>query len=202
MKCPKCGYTSFPHLGSCGKCGRPLADARELYGVYALSPNPPDLTLTYEPAQIEWADVMPREAISQPTIDFTQLHDLDLALASPDEASFEAVGDQTPLEVLDNGELVLDRDHTSAALPPPQDLDQPPSTADMVQVFELALDDDEESLTLTPVEEGSSVHGKDADTPEYILEIDEELELEVEDIELDEDPHDDATDEENGHGHR
>ena len=88
MKCPKCGYTGFPYAASCGNCGRPLADARELYGVYAVPPtNPPDLLLAYEPAQTGSPDLVPWEATSSPAIDLGQLHDLDLALAGPDEAA-------------------------------------------------------------------------------------------------------------------
>jgi len=214
MKCPKCGYTSFPYVGRCGKCGRPLAGARELYGVYALPPNPPDLTLAAEPVQPESADSVPREPLSSPTIDLNQLHDIDLALASPDVDTPDAVADQTPpevadtplqpaLEVSDRADLTLELDDVSAVLPPPMARDKPPTTTDAVPVFELDLGDEDESLTLRPVEEGSSVNDDDesADT-EYILEIEEELELEVEGSALEDDPNDEATDEDKGHDER
>jgi hypothetical protein len=214
MKCPKCGYTSFPYVGSCGKCGRPLAGARELYGVYALPPNPPDLTLAAELVQSESTDRVPREPLSSPTIDLNQLNDIDLALASPDADTPDAVADQTPLEVADlplqlvfdvsgGADLTLEFDDVSAALPPSMALDKPLTTTDEVPVFELDLGDEDESLILRPVEEGSSANEDDtsADT-EYILEIEEELELEVEELTLEDDPDDEATDGDKGHDER
>jgi hypothetical protein len=243
MKCPKCGYTSFPYLGSCGKCGRQLAEARKLYGVYALPPNPPDLMLAAEPVPLESADMVPRETMSSPTIDLSQLNEIDLVLASPDEASPDAVEGQTYLQVLEESmpmldaellqdgetrplplapapnpdtrpdtprqpaldlssraDLKLERANVSAELPPPMDPDKRPTTRDVEQVFELDLEDEAESLTLRPVAEGSPVNDEnDENDPEYILEIEEELELEVEELDLevdsdDEAPHEDEND--------
>lgn len=239
MKCPKCGYTSFPYVGSCGKCGRQLVDVRELYGVYALPPNPPDLMLAYETVQTESTDMVPRETISSPTIDLSQLNEIDLELASPDEATPDAVEGQMHLEVAEDSmlsldaallgdektssgpveppsgpatrqdahlqpaldlsgfaDLTLEHDDVRPASPPPLDLDKLPTPTDVEQVFELDLVDEDEPLSLRPVEEGLPVNddGEEDDT-EYILEIEDELELEVEELGLEDDLDDEAADE-------
>jgi len=57
MKCPKCGYASFPYLDSCGKCGQGWAQQREAFGLYALRPDAPDLLVAYRETPVD-ADAM------------------------------------------------------------------------------------------------------------------------------------------------
>lgn len=83
MKCPKCGYTSFAYLGSCGKCGQELAKAQEVFGLYARRPIPPDLT-AYVAVETEAADVTDvtdsRAIAPSSRIDRSQLDEIGLDL--------------------------------------------------------------------------------------------------------------------------
>jgi hypothetical protein len=85
MKCPKCRYTSFPHLENCPKCGVGLAEQRAALGIYALRPDPPDLLLAYQAASMDIAGGMPTSAVSALGIDLGPLEgiDLDIAEATP-----------------------------------------------------------------------------------------------------------------------
>jgi hypothetical protein len=239
MKCPKCGYTSFPYMGSCGKCGRPqLADTRALYGVYALPPNPPDLMLINEPTQADSPAMMPKETIASPAIDLSQLGEIGLELASPDDTVVNAVEGEIHLEVVEENmagldlelllggntsplplspepdlgnrqdappqttldlsaltELTLELEDISTTASPPIDLDKLPTMTDVKQIFELDLEDENVSLTITPVAEDPPAHHDDEEVEtEYILEIEDEFELTVEKLDLEDDPDETTTD--------
>jgi hypothetical protein len=238
MKCPKCGYTSFPYVSSCGKCGRPqLAEARTLYGVYALTPDAPDLMWADEPLQTDSAEMIPRGNMSSPAIDLNQLNEIDLELASPDDTTVTGVEREAHLEVVEeNGvelelepllggkasplpvspepdvaarhdapphpsldlsglpELTLELEDLSLAASPPSDPNQLPTMTDAKQIFELDLEDEDVSLTLTPVgQDPAAHHDNEDDEPEYILDIEDEFELTVEQLDVQDDP-DDTTD--------
>ena len=81
MKCPKCRYTSFPHLENCPKCGFGLAEQRAALGIYALRPDPPDLLLAYEAASMDIAGGMLTSAVSAPGVDLGPLEGIDLEIA-------------------------------------------------------------------------------------------------------------------------
>jgi hypothetical protein len=238
MKCPKCGYTSFPYVSGCGKCGRPqLAEARALYGVYALSPDAPDLMRADEPLPTDSADMVPRGNMSSPAIDLSQLNEIELELASPDDSTVAGVEVEARLEVVeeleveleleplldgtasplpaspepdvaarhdapphptldlsDLPELTLDLEGSGPAASPSSDQDQLPTMTDAKQIFELDLEDENISLTLTPVGQDPPAHpDNEDDEPEYILEIEDEFELTVEQLDVQDDP-DETTD--------
>jgi hypothetical protein len=88
MKCPKCRYTSFPHLEKCPKCGIGLAEQRAALGIYALRPDPPDLLLAYQAASMDITGAMLTSPVYAPDIDLGPLEgvDLEIAEAEPDEA--------------------------------------------------------------------------------------------------------------------
>jgi hypothetical protein len=87
MKCPACGYTSFPYLERCRKCGQALAEARAIYGAYGLPPTPPDLMSAYEAARADAAESTSPEAVSIPTLDLSELDEIALALTESADAS-------------------------------------------------------------------------------------------------------------------
>jgi hypothetical protein len=87
MKCPACGYTSFPYLDRCRKCGQALGEARAVYGAYARTPTPLDLMLAYEVAPVDAAEAANPEDLPTPTIDLSELHEIELELTESGEAS-------------------------------------------------------------------------------------------------------------------
>jgi hypothetical protein len=86
MKCPKCGFTSFPYLESCHKCGLVLAEPQAAMGLYALRPDPPDLLLAYQTANLDIARMPPVLSASMPGIDLGSLEKLEIAQA-PEESA-------------------------------------------------------------------------------------------------------------------
>lgn len=95
MKCPKCSYTSFPHLEICSKCGFGLAEQRAALGIYALRPDPPDLLLAYQAAIVEVTGGMLTSPVYTPDIDRRPLEgiDLEVAEAEPDRAGTHEMGE-------------------------------------------------------------------------------------------------------------
>jgi hypothetical protein len=81
MKCPKCGYTNFPYVESCRKCGHGLAEQREALGIYALRPDPPDLLLAYQAASTEVTGDALTPPASAPGIDLVPVEGIDLHTA-------------------------------------------------------------------------------------------------------------------------
>lgn len=88
MKCPKCRYSSFPHLKNCPKCGFGLAEQRAAFGVYALPPDPPDLLLAYQAATMDATAETQAPDASATAIDIGELEGIDLEIAEvePDVA--------------------------------------------------------------------------------------------------------------------
>jgi hypothetical protein len=95
MKCPKCGYTSFPHLESCRKCGQVLTEQRAALGIYALRPDPPDLLLAYQAANMDVAQATLPQPLPAPGIDLGQLDDIELEIAeaAPADPAIREVGE-------------------------------------------------------------------------------------------------------------
>jgi hypothetical protein len=81
MKCPKCGYSSFPYLESCQKCGLALTEPQAILGLYALRPDPPDLLLAYQTANQDVTRTTPLPPPSIPSLE------LDAFDASAPEAA-------------------------------------------------------------------------------------------------------------------
>jgi hypothetical protein len=87
MKCPKCGYTSFPYLENCAKCGHALTEQRAALGIYALRPEPPDLLLAYQAANMQIPGATLAQPQSAPGIDLAQLDDIELELTDAEQAA-------------------------------------------------------------------------------------------------------------------
>jgi hypothetical protein len=77
MKCPNCGYTSFPYLESCAKCGHEQTEQRTAFGIYALRPEPPDLLLAYHATNMEVTGAPLAQPLSTPGIDLGQLDEIE-----------------------------------------------------------------------------------------------------------------------------
>jgi hypothetical protein len=95
MKCPKCRYTSFPHLENCPKCGFGLAEQRAALGIYTLRPDPPDLLLAYQAVSMDIAGAMLTSPVYAPDIDLGPIEgiDLEIAEAEPEEAGTHEMGE-------------------------------------------------------------------------------------------------------------
>jgi hypothetical protein len=92
MKCPKCGYTSFPYLEHCRKCGQGLTEQRAAFGLYALRPDAPDLLLAYQALNTGATSATLTEPLSTPSSDLGQLEEIELELAEAEPARPDAQG--------------------------------------------------------------------------------------------------------------
>jgi hypothetical protein len=232
MKCPTCGYTSFPYLESCAKCGHEMAEPRAALGLYALRAEPPDLLLAYQAANAEGTGAALPQPPSVPGIDLGHLDEIELELGEAEQTSpaiheveqpagaapdFVPTLDPTPtgegellpaelhvepvssqdmvmpqtLDLSELGDITLELETAADLGGPPSESTQTPREApEFKPVYDLDLDEELEDLPL-----GSSVdesHADNADnddeeTTEYMLEIEDEIELEVEELEIEED---------------
>ena len=198
MRCPKCGYTSFAYAERCRKCGREHRETREPLGLYGLPPTPPDLML----GTSEEIDVA--EASSSPAIDLSQLAHLDLALVDDPEASdLDAVDARQPPKV------PLQETATDASEPTGTvEFELPDDAGDVTPIpleyehrslepleflptFELGPAEESELLIAEPDAESSPLapgagvpERAETDAEEYVLEIEDVLELEIDEIDL------------------
>jgi hypothetical protein len=81
MKCPKCRYSSFPHLEKCPKCGFGLAEQRTAMGIYALPPDPPDLLQAFQAASMDVMGERQMHPLATPDIDLGRLEGIDMEMA-------------------------------------------------------------------------------------------------------------------------
>ena len=209
MKCPKCRYSSFPHLEHCPKCGVALAEQRAAVGIYALRSDPPDLWLAYQAASMESAGGPLTASISPVGLDLGQLEGIDLEVSQivPGESGTDEL--EESIHALDEPESE-GRSTQDMSLPQSLDLPQlgditlaPDREVDLEEEPALGiqgpeevtagqrvydLDEDEElgGLTLGQIVEDTGAE-EDEEAVEYTLEIEEDLEFEVERLELEED---------------
>jgi hypothetical protein len=87
MKCPKCGYTSFPYLENCAKCGQALTEQRAALGIYALRPEPPDLMRAYQAAHTQVPGATSAQPQSALSIDLAQLDEIELEITEAEQAA-------------------------------------------------------------------------------------------------------------------
>jgi hypothetical protein len=190
MRCPKCGFTSFPYLESCRKCGQSLVEHRAVFGLYALRPDPPDLLAAYRTTQVnvdETEVTLPQPAsdIDSGTFDGIDLDREEDGPATaptfPHQGSQPRTFDPDDLEGI-TLELENATDLGSASLeatPPPTE------SSAARQVYDLDLDEDLDARVLSPKIDESGAQEHDEEVAEYTLEIDDEVELEFEINELD-----------------
>ena len=140
MKCPKCRYTSFPHLENCSKCGFGLAEQRAALGFYALRPDPPDLLLAYQAASVEVTGAMLTSLVYAPGIDLGPLEgiDLEVAEAEPDRAGTHEMGEPANAD----GDLMPTLEHEAMEeeeFAPEEPGSERPSTQDVIRAQSLDL---------------------------------------------------------------
>lgn len=182
MKCPKCGYTSFPYLESCRKCGHALAEQRAALGLYALRPDPPDLLLAFEAARADITGATQTPPVPAP-IDLGRLEEIDLDLAEAGPATpgpYEVGGQAAAPDSMPTLEGGVEEEEFPA---PEPSAEQPSSQATvMPQTFDLS---GLENITLE-LEEAVDLDGGPAesaqppkDAPEgqavYDLDLDADL---------------------------
>jgi hypothetical protein len=185
MKCPKCGYTSFPYLESCRKCGHTLAEQRAALGVYALRPDPPDLLLAYQAANTDLMAAIPRQPVTAPSLDLGPLEKIELELGeagsvapSTDEGA-EQVGGTTEGKPTPAGEppgkgaFPAAESRAEGLRPPPTIM---PQSLDLSGLEGIPFEVDNGVTAEGKPGEGSQPP-KDAATeePVYDLDLDEEL---------------------------
>jgi hypothetical protein len=185
MKCPKCGYTSFPYLESCRKCGHGLAEQRAALGIYALRSDPPDLLLAYQAASMEVTGGALTHPVSTPGIDLGPLEAIELEIADEESSSSGTHEVQEPADAIPDLRPTLEREaigeeelpcvEPSTERPSSQDMTMPQSLApsglgDITLEIDHAADLEGESpeSTQAPSESG-------AVKPVYDLDLDEDL---------------------------
>jgi hypothetical protein len=206
MKCPKCKYTSFPHLENCPKCGAGLAEQRAVLGVYALPPDPPDLMLAYQAVSPALTGRALPHSTSAPGVTLGQLDRVDLpAVKAPaDVVELPALEERAPaspemtLESLDlNGveEVALSPEPTAELGDESVESIVPAGTpAGSPLVYDLELDEASDRLTLESLEDEAHLEDDDAadleQEVEYTLEIEEDVEFEIDGLALEGDDED------------
>jgi hypothetical protein len=191
MKCPKCRYTSFPHLENCPKCGFGLAEQRVALGIYALRPDPPDLRLAHQATSVEEpANAAPDLMV---TLEHAAVEEEEFPPAEPSSEPLSTQGlimsQSLDLSGLGDIPLVLE---SAADLEGeiPDSAQTPRESAEVKQVYDLDLDGDLDGLTLRRLADEARADDDDEAAAEYTLEIEEDLEFEVEGLEVDQDDED------------
>jgi len=215
MKCPKCGFTSFPYLESCQKCGLALTEPQALLGLYALRPDPPDLLLAYQTANQDATRTTPLPPPSIPSLERGFFERSEPEIAAPQPIVLEANEGEEPVSPAAAPDAVeTSKPHTlepSALTDTPLMLDDTVDlednsaqrskaligAPDEEPVYNLDLDDDTDDLSLLPLEERSSPgdSAEDDDVLEYTLEIEDNLEIEIDGLELEQEDEDEDDDE-------
>lgn len=171
MKCPKCGYASFPYLESCRKCGQGFADPRVFFGVYALPPNPPDLMSAYETSQTD--------TVSTPEVAFERLEEIDNHLVAGVDTARSRQEDppytDATLEISPISDLDPELPRPLSPTPPEMDQtdDKEPITIDLsdLEGFTLELREVTEEEAATAMEI-ITPPGRSAADDETIFEVD------------------------------
>jgi hypothetical protein len=217
MKCPKCRYSSFPYLETCPKCGHLLAEQRAAMGLYGLPPEPPDLWLAYQAATPAGAGDQLPTPIAAPGLDFPASAGIDLVVSEahpsgqnagelevaanlPSQPANERLSGQdvdlprslASQELIDMTlTLEDDAEPEEAARPGPQaTLDR----TDAAQVYDLDAAGELGELSLGAIVDAVEADEESADAVEYVLEIEEDLEFEVEERSLPQDKADEGED--------
>jgi hypothetical protein len=185
MKCPKCGYTSFPYLESCRKCGRTLAEPREALGLYALRLDPPDLLLAYQTASLAVTETTPMPSVSTPSLDPGPLEEIDPELAKTPPTALGPDESGEPVSPAPESMSTLDQEvMTTAEFPPQEPKAEPrsseetvtPYTVDLGELADMTLEI-ENTVNLEDEPAASSQTPKDSSEaqPVYDLDLDDDL---------------------------
>jgi hypothetical protein len=185
MKCPKCGFTSFPYLESCRKCGLALAEPRAAWGLYALRPDPPDLLLAYQTASLDVTRTPPMPAASIPSIDLGSLAEIDPEFAEAQPTSPAPAESAEPVSPAPDLLPALDQEIiTAAGFPPLEPRVEPPESAETFMPHTLDLNEMADmTLELDKMENLGDNSAQSSQTPKdspeaqpvYDLDLDDDL---------------------------
>jgi len=210
MKCPKCRYTSFPHLETCPKCGFVLAEQRAPLGIYAIRPDPPDLWLAYQAASMEIVGGLPTAPLSPPGLDLGPLEGIDLEVSEVERGGAEIDALERSTNALDEPDsnrlsiqdMIIPQDLASHQLgditlaleneadledKSPLSLQAPEELTNVKQVYDLDVHEELDGLTLGQIVDETGAEEDDENAEEYTLVIEEDFEFEVERLELEQD---------------
>jgi hypothetical protein len=174
MKCPQCGFTSFPYLESCRKCGLPLSEPQAALGLYALQPDPPDLLLAYQSTNLDITKTPPLPAASMPSIDLGSIEKMELEVTKAQPLTPDP-------DVLPTTDLEITR---MAELPPLEPRVEPPGSAETVMPHILDLNELPDMTleldnTVNPGDKSAQSSQTPKDVPEalpvYDLDLDDDL---------------------------
>jgi hypothetical protein len=185
MKCPKCGYTSFPYLESCRKCGRPLAEPREALGLYAMRLDPPDLLLAYQAASPDVLETTPMPSVFAPSIDLGPLEEIEPEFAKTQPTALGADEGGEPASPVQESMPTLDQEVTTTAEFPPQEPSAEPQgaaepvtphTGDLSALADMTLAlENTVNLGDAPVASSQTPKDSPAAQPVYDLDLDDDL---------------------------
>jgi hypothetical protein len=220
MKCPKCGYTSFPYLESCRKCGRALAEPRAALGLYAQRPDPPDLLLAYQAASTDVTETTAMPPASALSLDLDHLEEIELEVAEAESTTPGTDEGGEPVSPASESMLTLDREVIAEAESPPLEPSEladialelenavdlgdklaersqtPKDSSEGEPVYDLDLAEDLDDLPLQSLEDESHTGdvNDDEEVVEYTLEIEDDLEFEIDELEVEQDDDAEAED--------
>ena len=133
MRCPKCGYISFDHSESCGKCGKDISSlSTELNGVgYQVKP-PSFLNIEYDDEEPEAVEATPVTAESsfEHEKDTPDAEDEFLELGITDDTEEVAVEEEQDGELAEGIEFIPGAVREDQAEKEKEELELPPSTID------------------------------------------------------------------------
>jgi hypothetical protein len=175
MKCPKCGYVSFPYLESCRQCGQGLAGQHAAFGLYALRPEPPDLWLAYQALEADAATAPLASPLPTAAIDLGQLDEIELDLADADDST-----QGTPQGGGQAGDAMHAR--PTPALEPTLEEELPPEivipqSLDLGELGDIALEIEDTAALGSTSPPSLQPPTEPSETPQvYDLDLDEKLE--------------------------
>jgi hypothetical protein len=204
MKCPKCRYSSFPHLAKCPKCGLALAEQRAAMGIYALPPDPPDLLQAFRPPGLDVIGEGQMYHPAAPDIDLGRLEGIDLEMADiePHRVGTPEMGEPTDPaagSMPTHDREAFEEEEFTPGEPSSERLSSPemiiPQSQDLSGLGDITLAIENEVEPGVESSESARIPGQPAEvTPVYDLDLDEEIEgLTLESI-VDEARADDADD--------
>jgi hypothetical protein len=185
MKCPKCGFTSFPYLESCRKCGLALAEPQAALGLYALPPNPPDLLLAYQTANLDVTRTPPMPPASMPSFDLGSLEEIEPEIAKAEPIAPDPDEREEPVSPAPDLLPTLDQEiMTAAELPPLEPQAEPPGSAETVMPHTLDLSeladmtlelDNTVNLGDKSAQSAQTPNDSPEEQPVYDLDLDDDL---------------------------
>jgi hypothetical protein len=185
MKCPKCGFTSFPYLESCRQCGLGLDEPRAALGLYALRPDPPDLLLAYQTARLDGSQATPVPAASISSLDLSFVEEIEPEITESQAIAFSLDQSEEPVSSAPDMLPTLNQEiSTAAELPTLEPRTEASESADDIVPHTFDLRESADTLLEldhTVNRDGPSAQSSQSapdspdETPVYDLDLDDDL---------------------------